>query len=81
MPAESKYPPIDIPNVGIYDFLFGDRKRDFGDDQGSSSLQLNVVLMFVKLRNVKQKSMSTHILQDHTHMLKSNRPLSNLVED
>jgi 4-coumarate--CoA ligase len=33
MPAESKYPPIDIPNVGLWDFLFENKRRDFPDDQ------------------------------------------------
>ncbi|KAK5124035.1 hypothetical protein LTR85_002232 [Meristemomyces frigidus] len=33
MPAESKYPPIDIPNVGLWDFLFERKDRDFKDDK------------------------------------------------
>ena len=35
MPAESKYPPIDIPNVGLWDFLFERKERDFSDDKGA----------------------------------------------
>ncbi|KAK4553286.1 hypothetical protein LTR86_009586 [Recurvomyces mirabilis] len=33
MPAESKYPPINIPNVGLWDFLFERKDRDFPDDK------------------------------------------------
>ncbi|KAK0273050.1 hypothetical protein LTR35_012462 [Friedmanniomyces endolithicus] len=31
MPADSLYPPIDIPNVGLWDFLFERPNRDFSD--------------------------------------------------
>ena len=37
MPVESKFPPLDIPNVGIFEFLFERKKRDFGDDKGKSN--------------------------------------------
>ncbi|KAK5111560.1 hypothetical protein LTR62_004856 [Meristemomyces frigidus] len=33
MPAKSKYPPIDIPNIGLWDFLFERKDRDFPDDK------------------------------------------------
>jgi len=34
MPAESKYTPVDIPNVGLWDFLFERKDKDFPDDKG-----------------------------------------------
>lgn len=34
MPIESKFPPVDIPNVGIWDFLFENKQREFPDDKG-----------------------------------------------
>ena len=37
MPVESIYPPLDIPNVGIFEFLFERKKRDFSDDKGTSN--------------------------------------------
>ena len=33
MPVDSPYPPLDIPNVGIWDFLFERKDRDFSDDK------------------------------------------------
>nr|POE82670.1 putative 4-coumarate--coa ligase 1 [Quercus suber] len=33
MPAESNYPPIDIPNVGLWDFLFERKQKPFPDDK------------------------------------------------
>ncbi|KXL50427.1 hypothetical protein M433DRAFT_151218 [Acidomyces richmondensis BFW] len=33
MPSESLYPRIDIPNVGLWDFLFERENRDFNDDK------------------------------------------------
>jgi len=33
MPSESLYPRIDIPNVGLWDFLFERKNRDFKDDK------------------------------------------------
>ncbi|KAK5132264.1 hypothetical protein LTR08_009252 [Meristemomyces frigidus] len=33
MPAESKYPLIDIPDVGLWDFLFERKERDYADDK------------------------------------------------
>ena len=38
MPADSKYPLIDIPNVGLWDFLFERKDRDFPDDKGDYKL-------------------------------------------
>ncbi|KAH9818582.1 putative 4-coumarate--CoA ligase 1 [Teratosphaeria destructans] len=33
MPTDSLYPPIDIPNVGLWDFLFESKDRPFSDDK------------------------------------------------
>ncbi|KAF2763899.1 acetyl-CoA synthetase-like protein [Teratosphaeria nubilosa] len=33
MPTDSLYPPIDIPNVGLWDFLFESKNRPFPDDK------------------------------------------------
>jgi len=33
MPTESTYPLLDIPNVGLWDFLFERKDRDFPDDK------------------------------------------------
>lgn len=34
MPTESNYPPLDIPNIGIWDLLFERKDQDFPDDLG-----------------------------------------------
>lgn len=34
MPTDSSYAPVDIPDVGIWDFLFERNDRDFPDDKG-----------------------------------------------
>ena len=34
MPTESSFPSIDIPNVGLWDFLFERTDREFADDKG-----------------------------------------------
>ncbi|KAK3075698.1 hypothetical protein LTR53_000740 [Teratosphaeriaceae sp. CCFEE 6253] len=33
MPTDSQYPSIDIPNIGLWDFLFERKDRDFPDDK------------------------------------------------
>jgi len=33
MPSKSTFPDVDIPNVGIWDFLFENKQREFPDDQ------------------------------------------------
>ncbi|CAK3846194.1 4-coumarate-- ligase 1 [Lecanosticta acicola] len=33
MPAESTFPPVSIPNVGLWDLLFERKERDFPDDK------------------------------------------------
>ncbi|EMC91272.1 hypothetical protein BAUCODRAFT_39435 [Baudoinia panamericana UAMH 10762] len=33
MPAESKYPTVDIPNVGLWDFLLENKSREYPDDK------------------------------------------------
>jgi hypothetical protein len=33
MPAESSYPPVDIPDVGLWDFLFARRELPFPEDK------------------------------------------------
>lgn len=47
MPAESQYPPIDIPNVGLWDFLFARKELPFAEDKSESMTicSLNNVLM------------------------------------
>lgn len=35
MPIESSYPPLDIPNVDIWRFLFERQDREYPDDKGS----------------------------------------------
>jgi hypothetical protein len=35
MPAESNYPPVDIPDVGLWDFLFA-REIPFPEDKSES---------------------------------------------
>lgn len=34
MPYPSPYPPIDIPVVDLWKFLFENEKREFPDDKG-----------------------------------------------
>lgn len=34
MPTSSTYPPLDIPDVGLWDFLFERKDREFPDDKG-----------------------------------------------
>lgn len=38
MPAESQYPPVTIPNVGLWDFLFERKDKNFKDDKGEFHL-------------------------------------------
>jgi hypothetical protein len=33
MPAESNYPPVDIPEVGLWDFLFARKELLFPEDK------------------------------------------------
>ena len=37
MPTKSIFPDIDIPDVGIWDFLFERKQKDFPDDKGMLS--------------------------------------------
>lgn len=37
MPVESTLPQIDIPNVGIWDFLFERKDLDFPEDKGKQT--------------------------------------------
>jgi len=34
MPADSLYPPVDIPNVDLWTFLFERKNKPFPDDHG-----------------------------------------------
>ena len=34
MPADSLYPPVDIPNVDLWNFLFERKDKPFADDHG-----------------------------------------------
>ena len=34
MPSKSEYPELSIPDVGLWDFLFERKDRDFPDDKG-----------------------------------------------
>jgi len=34
MPADSLYPPVDIPNVDLWTFLFERKDKPFADDHG-----------------------------------------------
>lgn len=34
MPTESTYPPVDIPDVDLWTFLFERKDRDFPEDHG-----------------------------------------------
>lgn len=34
MPTKSLYPPIDIPNVDVWTFLFERKDREYPDDKG-----------------------------------------------
>jgi 4-coumarate--CoA ligase len=36
MPAESNYPPVDIPDVGLWDFLFTRKELPFPEDKSES---------------------------------------------
>lgn len=36
MPTESIYPPVDIPNVGLWDFLFERKDRTYPDNKSAS---------------------------------------------
>ena len=40
MPTESTYPPIDVPKVDLWDFLFERSDRPFPDRKGNTSLAL-----------------------------------------
>ena len=33
MPVSSSYPPIDVPDVDVWDFLFDRKTRQFPDDK------------------------------------------------
>ena len=36
MPAESNYPPVDIPDVGLWDFLFARKELPFPEDKSEN---------------------------------------------
>lgn len=36
MPVSSNYPPVDIPNVDLWTFLFERKDRPFPDDKSES---------------------------------------------
>lgn len=36
MPTESFYPSFEVPEVGLWDFLFERNDREFPDDKGKS---------------------------------------------
>lgn len=37
MPVSSSYPPVNIPEVDIWDFLFERKDRPFPDDKSTAS--------------------------------------------
>jgi hypothetical protein len=39
MPTDSFYPSFEVPDVGIWDFLFERKDRDFPDDKGEHGLK------------------------------------------
>jgi hypothetical protein len=47
MPTESNYPPVSIPDVGLWDFLFARRELPFPEDKSESIVDcvLNCVLI------------------------------------
>jgi hypothetical protein len=38
MPSESSYPPVDIPDVGLWDFLFAPRELPFPEDKSERTV-------------------------------------------
>lgn len=38
MPTESAYAKLDIPNIDLWEFLFGRKDKPFPDDKGIPSL-------------------------------------------
>jgi 4-coumarate--CoA ligase len=36
MPTESFYPSFEVPKLGLWDFLFERKDREFPDDKGES---------------------------------------------
>jgi hypothetical protein len=37
MPTESSYPAFTVPELGLWDFLFERKDREFPDDKGEDS--------------------------------------------
>lgn len=38
MPTESQYPSFEVPDLGLWDFLFERKDREFPDDKGGKKL-------------------------------------------
>ena len=51
MPAESNYPPVDIPDVGLWDFLFARKELPFPEDK-SENLVI-CILRYVLIRCIR----------------------------
>lgn len=41
MPTESQYPSFEVPDLGLWDFLFERKDREFPDDKGVNKLFLS----------------------------------------
>jgi hypothetical protein len=37
MPTDSTYPSFEVPDVGLWDFLFERKDREFPDDKGENA--------------------------------------------
>jgi hypothetical protein len=72
MPTESFYPSFEVPELGLWDFLFERKDREFPDDKGEHWCR--AYHHCTQSDESIQSSSSTHTPIDHTHTPKSSRP-------
>jgi hypothetical protein len=73
MPVESKYPPIQIPDVGIWDLLFHREQLPFPEDKSKIIVfQLLNQMLTLHLRNFHRRRLKS-IIQLHTSQSHRNR--------
>lgn len=70
MPTESFYPSFEVPELGLWDFLFERNDREFPDDKGKNCPR-DIPCHATPSDTRHQLSTSTLTPTDPTHMLKS----------
>ena len=53
MPTESFYPSFELPDIGLWDFLFERKNREFPDDKGEARPQRTTIFVHNSDKNIQ----------------------------